>query len=143
MLGVIPGDPGPWISLPGSWVRAHTSTPRTSGPVFGVDLDVVVGEVAGQDLDPGLAPAEGDVQAAIPKRIRPAKGEIYTRVENPRGELGYYLISDGSANPFRLKVRGPSFVNLSVIDEISRGHLIADLVAILGSVDIVLGEVDR
>lgn len=88
-------------------------------------------------------PAEGDVQAAIPKRIRPAKGEIYTRVENPRGELGYYLISDGSANPFRLKVRGPSFVNLSVIDEISRGHLIADLVAILGSVDIVLGEVDR
>jgi NADH-quinone oxidoreductase subunit D len=88
-------------------------------------------------------PAEGDVQSAIPKRIRPAKGEIYTRVENPRGELGYYLISDGSANPFRLKVRGPSFVNLSVIDEISRGHLIADLVAILGSVDIVLGEVDR
>ncbi len=88
-------------------------------------------------------PAEGDVKAAIPKRIRPTKGEIYTRVENPRGELGYYLMADGSANPFRLKVRGPSFVNLSVIDEISRGHLIADLVAILGSIDIVLGEVDR
>ncbi len=88
-------------------------------------------------------PAEGDIASAIPKRIRPAKGEIYTRVENPRGELGYYLVADGSANPFRLKVRGPSFVNLSVIDEISRGHLIADLVAILGSIDIVLGEVDR
>ncbi len=86
---------------------------------------------------------EGDITEAIPKRIRPPKGEIYTRVENPRGELGYYVISDGSQNPFRVKARGPSFVNLSVIDEISRGHLIADIVAILGSVDIVLGEVDR
>ncbi|PLX24753.1 MAG: NADH-quinone oxidoreductase subunit NuoD [Ignavibacteria bacterium] len=86
---------------------------------------------------------EGDVTEAIPKRIRPPKGEIYTRVENPRGELGYYVISDGTPNPFRVKSRGPSFVNLSVIDEISRGHLVADLVAILGSVDIVLGEIDR
>jgi len=86
---------------------------------------------------------EGDVTSAIPKRIRPPKGEIYTRVENPRGELGFYIISDGSANPFRVKVRAPGFVNLSVISEIARGHLIADLVAILGSIDIVLGEVDR
>jgi NADH-quinone oxidoreductase subunit D len=89
-------------------------------------------------------PDEGDVNAAIPKRVRPPKGaEIYTRVENPRGELGYYVISDGSANPFRVKVRPPCYVNLSVIDDISRGHLIADLVAILGSIDIVLGEIDR
>lgn len=86
---------------------------------------------------------EGDITEAIPRRIRPPKGEIYTRVENPRGELGYYIISDGSQNPFRVKARAPSFVNLSVMDEISRGHLIADIVAILGSVDIVLGEVDR
>jgi NADH-quinone oxidoreductase subunit D len=86
---------------------------------------------------------EGDITEAIPKRVRPPKGEIYTRVENPRGELGYYVISDGTPNPARVKVRGPSFVNLSVIDEISRGQLVADLVAILGSVDIVLGEIDR
>ncbi len=86
---------------------------------------------------------EGDVTAAIPKRIRPPKCETYARVENPRGELGYYVISDGTANPFRVKCRAPGFVNLSVIDEISRGHLIADLVAILGSIDIVLGEIDR
>ncbi len=87
---------------------------------------------------------EGDVTAALPKRIRPPKGaEQYARVENPRGELGYYVVSDGSANPFRVKVRGPGFVNLSVIDEISRGHLVADVIAILGSIDIVLGEVDR
>ncbi len=85
----------------------------------------------------------GDVTAAIPKRIRPPKGEIYARVENPRGELGYYIISNGTGNPFRVKARAPGFVNLSVINEISQGHMIADLVAILGSIDIVLGEVDR
>jgi NADH-quinone oxidoreductase subunit D len=86
---------------------------------------------------------EGDVTEALPKKVRPPKGEIYTRVENPRGELGYYIISDGTANPFRVKVRAPGFVNLSVVDAISRGQLIADLVAVLGSTDIVLGEVDR
>lgn len=86
----------------------------------------------------------GDVASAIPKRVRPPKGaEAYARVENPRGELGYYVVSDGTGNPFRCKCRAPGFVNLSVIDEISRGHLIADLVAILGSIDIVLGEIDR
>ncbi len=86
---------------------------------------------------------EGNVQAAIPKRIRPDAGEIYVRTETPRGELGYYIMSDGTASPFRVKVRAPAFVNLSVLPEISRGAMIADLVLIAGSVDIVLGEVDR
>ena len=86
---------------------------------------------------------EGNVQAAIPKRIRPDAGEIYVRTETPRGELGYYIISDGTASPFRVKVRAPAFVNLSVLPEISRGAMLADLVLIAGSVDIVLGEVDR
>jgi NADH-quinone oxidoreductase subunit D len=85
----------------------------------------------------------GNVQAAIPKRIRPEAGEIYARTETPRGELGYYVISDGSTTPFRVKARSPAFVNLSVLPEISRGAMIADLVLIAGSVDIVLGEVDR
>jgi NADH-quinone oxidoreductase subunit D len=89
----------------------------------------------------GIPP--GNVQAAIPKRIRPEAGEIYTRTETPRGELGYYVISDGSTTPFRVKARSPAFVNLSVLPEISRGAMIADLVLIAGSVDIVLGEVDR
>ena len=89
----------------------------------------------------GIPP--GDVQAAIPKRIRPEAGEIYARTETPRGELGYYVISDGSTTPFRVKARSPAFVNLSVLPEISRGAMIADLVLIAGSVDIVLGEVDR
>ena len=86
---------------------------------------------------------EGNVQAAIPKRIRPDAGEVYVRTETPRGELGYYIISDGTASPYRIKVRAPAFVNLSVLPEISRGAMIADLVLIAGSVDIVLGEVDR
>jgi NADH-quinone oxidoreductase subunit D len=86
---------------------------------------------------------EGNVQAAIPKRIRPEAGEIYVRTETPRGELGFYIISDGTTSPFRVKARSPAFVNLSVLPEIVRGAMIADLVLIVGSVDIVLGEVDR
>lgn len=88
-------------------------------------------------------PSEGDVQSAIPKKIRPPKGEIYVRAENPKGELGFYIISDGKDKPYRVKGRAPSFVNLSVLPEISRGYLFADLIVILGSIDIVLGEVDR
>lgn len=86
---------------------------------------------------------EGNVQAAIPKRIRPPVGEVYVRSEAPRGELGYYIISDGSQNPFRVKGRAPTFVNLSLLPEISRGYLIADMIAIIGSIDIVLGDTDR
>jgi len=86
---------------------------------------------------------EGDVSSAIPKRVKPPVGQVYSRVEGPRGELGYFIISDGSVNPFRVKVRGPSFVNLAIMDELCKGHMVADIIAILGSIDIVLGEVDR
>jgi len=85
----------------------------------------------------------GNVQAAIPKRIRPDHGEVYVRTETPRGELGFYVVGDGTASPYRVKARGPAFVNLSVLPEISRGAMLADLVLIVGSIDIVLGEVDR
>jgi NADH-quinone oxidoreductase subunit D len=89
-------------------------------------------------------PANPDeISAKIPKMLRPAEGEVYFRAENPRGELAFYLQSDGSTNPWRLRVRGPSFVNIATLATLSRGHLLADLVAIIGSIDIVLGEVDR
>ncbi len=88
-------------------------------------------------------PESGDVQSAIPKRIKPPAGSIYGRVENPKGELGFFIVSDGTTNPYRIKVRGPSFVNLEVLGELCKGHLVADVIAILGSIDIVLGEVDR
>lgn len=86
---------------------------------------------------------EGDVTEALPKRIKPPAGEVYTRTETPKGEIGYYIISDGSQNPFRVKVRPPTFVNLSLLPLITKGYMIADLVIILGSLDIVLGEIDR
>jgi NADH-quinone oxidoreductase subunit D len=77
------------------------------------------------------------------RKIKPAVGEAYTAIENPRGELGFYILSDGSETPTRVKVRAPSFVNLGIMPEAGRGVLIADLIAILGSIDIVLGEIDR
>lgn len=75
--------------------------------------------------------------------FRPKVGEAYGRVEGPKGELGFYLISDGSPNPYRYRVRPPSFINLTVLEDMCLGHNVGDIVIILGSVDIVLGEVDR
>lgn len=87
---------------------------------------------------------EFDPQAMVPKKIRPKAQDFYVRAENPKGELGFFFRADGRSDvPFRCKVRSCCFVNLSVLPEISKGVLIADLIAILGSIDIVLGEVDR
>jgi NADH-quinone oxidoreductase subunit D len=89
-----------------------------------------------------LPDASEDVRAAIPKKIAP-KGEIYVKAENPKGELGFYIVGDGKNKPYRIKGRSPSFVNLSALPGISKGCMIADLIIILGSIDIVLGEIDR
>ena len=75
--------------------------------------------------------------------FKPKAGEAYGRIEAPKGELGFYLISDGGPNPYRYRVRPPSLINLTVLEDMCLGHTIADVVVILGSVDIVLGEVDR
>jgi NADH-quinone oxidoreductase subunit D len=77
------------------------------------------------------------------RNFKPRPGEAYGRIEAPKGELGFYLISDGSANPYRYRVRPPSLINLTVLEDLCLGHKVADVVVILGSVDIVLGEVDR
>jgi len=85
-----------------------------------------------------------DPRAMVPKKIRPKAMDFYVRAENPKGELGFFFRSDGRSDvPLRIKARGPSFTNLSVIDELAKGGLIADLIAVIGSIDIVLGEVDR
>lgn len=85
-----------------------------------------------------------DPRAKLPKKCIPKEKEFYIRAENPKGELGFYFIAqERSEIPFRCKSRGPSFCNLSVLPELARGVMIADLVAIIGSLDIVLGEVDR
>ena len=75
--------------------------------------------------------------------FRPKPGEAYGRIEAPKGELGFYLISDGSPNPYRYRIRPPSFINLTILEDMCLGRMVADTVIILGSVDIVLGEVDR
>jgi len=75
--------------------------------------------------------------------FRPKAGEAYGRTESPKGELGFYLISDGGPNPYRYRVRPPSLINLTLLEDMCLGHTVADSVVILGSIDIVLGEVDR
>ena len=86
---------------------------------------------------------EGPVMANLPKSFRPAAGEVYVRGENPRGELACYFVSEGKDTAYRCRCRGPSYSNIAVITEVAEGVLIADLVALIGSMDIVLGEVDR
>ena len=86
---------------------------------------------------------EGPILARVGKVIKPPPGEVYHSIEAPKGELGYYIVSDGTTQPYRLRIRPPSFINLEAFDKMVRGHLVADVVAIIGTLDIVLGEVDR
>lgn len=91
---------------------------------------------------PGISP-KGQAIGKAPRTFRPPKGEAYGRIEAPKGELGFYLVSDGSPQPYRYHIRAPSFINLTVLEELCLGHKVADAIIILGSIDIVLCEVDR
>ncbi len=75
--------------------------------------------------------------------IKPPKGEVYAAVEGPRGELGYYIVSDGTDKPYRLRIRPPSLINIAIMPEVLKGHYIADVISIIGSLDPLMGEVDR
>lgn len=90
-----------------------------------------------------IGDAEGGHTAKVPRNFKTPEGDIYYAIENPRGELGFYIVSDGSNVPYRVKARGPSFCNLSVLNETATDCLLADVPAIVGSIDVVMGEVDR
>jgi len=104
--------------------------------------------------DPKIAPPPkwqitGSMEALIhhfklyTEGYRPPKGEVFVRTEAPKGELGFYIVSDGTAKPYRMHVRAPSFANLEALPLMIEGGFLADVVAAIGSIDIVLGEVDR
>jgi NADH-quinone oxidoreductase subunit D len=86
---------------------------------------------------------DGPVLAKVPRVFKPAAGEVYARFENPRGEMGCYLVSDGGTNPYRVKWRAPSFVTMNIFEKVTEGLMIADIVAVIGSFDIILPEIDR
>ena len=90
------------------------------------------------DKNPGT-----EIRGKVPRVIKPPAGEAYASVEAPKGELGFHLVSTGGNKPYRLRIRPPSFINLQALPEMAQGHLVSDLVAVIGTIDIVLGEVDR
>ncbi len=85
----------------------------------------------------------GEIRAKVPRVIKPPVGDVYASVESPKGEIGFYLVSNGGNKPYRLHVRPPSFINLQALPDMVKGLLVSDLVAVIGTIDIVLGEVDR
>jgi NADH:ubiquinone oxidoreductase subunit D/NADH:ubiquinone oxidoreductase subunit C len=153
------GVTGPNLRSTGLAYDLRRADPYSLYPTF--DFDVVTGE-RGDAYDRYLVriremrqsvrileqagqrcPREGAVQAKVAKAFKPPAGEVYAHVESPRGEVGCYLVSDGSAQPYRFRWRSPSFHHLSVLRELVKGAKIADLIAVFGSIDIIGAEVDR
>jgi NADH-quinone oxidoreductase subunit D len=84
-----------------------------------------------------------NVHEKVPKRVKPPKGEVYVRSEAPRGQLGFFVVSDGGVMPYRVKVKSPGFAAISAFHRLAKGMFIADIVALIGSLDVVMGEIDR
>jgi NADH-quinone oxidoreductase subunit D len=147
-------------ALRGSGVAFDIRKARPYAAYADIDFDVPVGE-NGDTYDRYLVRLEemrqsrhiikqamakmpdGPVNAKVPKIIKPPAGDYYHSIEGPKGEIGCYLVSDGSSRPARVRVRPPCLINLQALRQMCVGHLVADVVAIIGTLDIVLGEIDR
>ena len=118
---------------------------RASGVKFDLrtHTDIEMRESARIILQAVDSMPSGPLQAKVPKVIKVPKGQSYVRTENPKGEMGFHVISEGGLGPYRLKIRTPSFSNISILPELLEGQLLPDLIAIMGSLDFVLGDVDR
>jgi NADH-quinone oxidoreductase subunit D len=164
-IGVIPADDAIAIGLSGPALRGSgvawdIRKARPYAAYAEVDFEVPVGE-NGDTYDRYLVRLEemrqsrrivqqavdklpdGPVMAKVPKIIKPPVGDYYHSIEAPKGELGCYLVTDGTSSPHRVRVRPPSLINLQALRQMCVGHLVADVVAIIGTLDIVLGEIDR
>ncbi len=164
-IGVIPGDEAIDIGLSGPSLRGsgvkwdlRKAAPYEAYDKF--DFDIAVGH-NGDTYDRYLVRLEemrqarriilqaiddipdGEFRTKVPRVLKPPKGEVYHSIEAPKGELGYYLVSDGTATPYRVRIKGPSFFNLQALRRLCIGHYVADVVSIIGTLDIVLGEIDR
>jgi NADH-quinone oxidoreductase subunit C/D len=133
-----------WVRMEEMWQSARIIEQcldqLPDGPIMGVDAQVI---------PPPKPEVMRDMQSLIHHFIiftqgfKPPKGETYCATEVPKGELGFFLISDGSSRPYRLKIRSPSFIHMGAFDHMARGYLISDIVTIFGTYDIVMGECDR
>ncbi|NIO58036.1 MAG: NADH-quinone oxidoreductase subunit D 1, partial [Acidobacteria bacterium] len=164
-VGVIPADKAIEYGLSGPNLRASgvdfdLRKQENLLPYGDIEFDVPVG-TAGDCFDRYVVRLEeirqaarivqqavdkipsGPLQAKVPRIIKVPAGSTYVRAENPKGEMGYYVVSEGGRIPYRVKIRSASFSNLSILPWILEGQLVPDLVAIMGSLDFVLGDVDR
>jgi NADH-quinone oxidoreductase subunit D len=165
-IGVISGEDAVAIGLSGPPLRAsgvprdiRKDEPYAAYPEF--DFEIPLGTV-GDTYDRYLVRIEefrqslriirqgvagipeGPIVGKVPRLIKPPAGETYHAIESPKGEIGFFIASDGKSNaPYRFRVRPPSFCNLQALPRLIKGHLVADVVALIGSIDVVLGEVDR
>jgi NADH-quinone oxidoreductase subunit D len=153
------GLTGPMVRGSGLAYDIRKSEPYSAYPEF--DFEIPIGErgdimdrylVRVREMEQSLRIIEqavaklpnGPIMAEkVPKRIKPAAGEVYTAVETARGEFGCFIVSEGDVKPYRIKLRVPSFGNLCILPEVAKDTLVADLVAILGSMDVVVPEIDR
>ncbi len=133
------------VPVGGGLSSTITSLPGTTGDAFDrYYVRVLEMQQSSRIVRQALATLpEGEIAAKVPRKIKPEAGEAFSRVESARGEMAYYVVSDGTENAYRVHARTGSFMAMGIIEDISRGLMVADLVALIASLDVVAPEIDR